>query len=124
MEAIEKEASSRCINKRNQANCKTTGSVRNALSRSTEFKVLIVIQVLNARQIAPFVLAVDFSDQTHGTWDASAYLSNHTGPLLEPLRDAAYFERFFIDAGALCWPNGLEISPARIYKISTAPVAA
>jgi hypothetical protein len=29
-----------------------------------------------------------------------------------PLRDdQAFFERFFIDAGALCWPHGLELSP-------------
>ncbi|MFI3122480.1 MAG: DUF2442 domain-containing protein, partial [Methylococcales bacterium] len=34
----------------------------------------------------------------------------------EPLRDASYFEHFFLDAGALCWANGLEFSPERIYE--------
>jgi len=33
------------------------------------------------------------------------------GPLLVPLQDQAFFERFFIDAGALCWPHGLDLSP-------------
>jgi len=24
--------------------------------------------------------------------------------------------RLFIEAGALCWPNGLELSPSRLYE--------
>jgi hypothetical protein len=43
-------------------------------------------------------------------------LLRRKGPLLEPLRDEAYFRRLFIDAGALCWPNGLELAPARLYE--------
>ena len=30
----------------------------------------------------------------------------------------------FIDAGALCWPNGLELSPARLHEISLLGIAA
>jgi hypothetical protein len=37
---------------------------------------------------------------------------------LDKLRDADYFSRVFVDAGALCWPNGLEISPAKIHALS------
>jgi len=29
----------------------------------------------------------------------------------------ASFKRFFVDAGALSWPNGLELSPARLYEL-------
>jgi hypothetical protein len=43
-------------------------------------------------------------------------LLQKNGSLLVPLRDENYFQRFFIDAGALCWPNGLELSPARLYE--------
>jgi hypothetical protein len=46
-------------------------------------------------------------------WDAEALLAR-PGPLLVPLQDQAFFERFFIDAGALCWPHGLELSPDRL----------
>lgn len=77
-----------------------------------------MIKVLNARLTAPLVLEIDFSDHSHGVFDANAYLANRAGPLLEKLREPAYFGRFFIDAGALCWPNGLEISPAKIHEIS------
>lgn len=69
-----------------------------------------MIKVLHARLADTFKLGIDFSDHTHGVFDAGAYLSNRSGPLLDALRESAYFQRFFIDAGALCWPNGLEIS--------------
>ncbi|MGL1833463.1 hypothetical protein ACKVEX_07640 [Rhodocyclaceae bacterium SMB388] len=36
--------------------------------------------------------------------------------MLETLRDPVYFRRAFIDAGALCWPNGLELSAARVHE--------
>jgi hypothetical protein len=79
-----------------------------------------VIKVLNVKLTAPFTLAIDFSDHTHGVFDANAYLSSRSGPLLDKLRDTTYFQRFFIDAGALCWPNGLELSPAKVYELSNA----
>ena len=77
-----------------------------------------MIKVLNARLASPFQVELEFSDHSNGVFDASTYLARHTGPLLDKLRDAAYFARFFIDAGALCWPNGLEISPARLHELA------
>ena len=79
-----------------------------------------MIKVLNAKLVAPFVLELEFSDPSQGVWNAAKYLSIRNGPLLEKLRDPAYFARFFIDAGALCWPNGLEISPARLKELACA----
>ena len=78
-----------------------------------------MIKVLNARKVDEFNLELDFSDHTQGVFDAAAYLATRSGPLLDKLRDADYFSRFFIDAGALCWPNGLEISPAKVHELST-----
>ncbi|MDD2808636.1 DUF2442 domain-containing protein [Rhodoferax sp.] len=76
-----------------------------------------MIKVLNARLTSSFTLEIDFSDHTHGVFDASAYLANRSGPLLDKLHEPAYFKRFFIDTGALCWPNGLEISPDRLHEL-------
>jgi hypothetical protein len=36
--------------------------------------------------------------------------------MLDALHDEAYFKRFFIDMGALCWPNGLELSPTKLHE--------
>ncbi len=51
-----------------------------------------------------------FSDGSHGTWSAAALIARDT-VLTRPLADEAYFARAFIEAGALAWPNGLELSP-------------
>jgi Protein of unknown function (DUF2442) len=86
--------------------------------------MLTVIKVLNARLTAPFTLEINFSDHTRGMFDAKAYLADRVAPLLDKLRDPDYFSHFFIDAGALCWPNGLEISPAKIHELSAIHLAA
>ena len=83
-----------------------------------------MIKVLNFRPIADFKLELDFSDHTQGVFDANVYLATRSGPLLDKLRDTDYFVRVFIDAGALCWPNGLEISPAKLHELSVSPTAA
>lgn len=92
--------------------------MRSALNRWTESKEPTVIKVLNARKLDTFNLEIDFSDRTQGVFDGAAYLATRSGPLLDKLRDPNYFSRFFIDAGALCWPNGLEISPAKVHELS------
>ena len=74
-----------------------------------------MIKVIEARYQGNYQIAVIFSDGKEGTFDGKVLLKR-TGSLLEPLRDENYFQRFFIDAGALCWPNGLELSPARLYE--------
>ena len=43
-------------------------------------------------------------------WPASdsSAIVNQGGPMVEPLRDPAYFARVFLEDGALTWPNGYE----------------
>jgi len=75
-----------------------------------------MIKVIAARYLGDFQVALQFSDGREGVFDGHTLL-DRSGSLLEPLRDESYFNRLFIDAGALCWPNGLELSPARLYEI-------
>ncbi|MBK1674350.1 hypothetical protein CKO35_13800 [Ectothiorhodospira shaposhnikovii] len=51
-------------------------------------------------------------------------MSKHSGSLLKPLHDPGFAEKAFIDAGALCWPHGLELSPARLYELAAMQDAA
>lgn len=55
-------------------------------------------------------LDLTFSDGSHGVWSAAG-LVEHDTVLTRPLADPAYFARVFIEAGALAWPNGLELAP-------------
>lgn len=74
-----------------------------------------MIKLIEARYLGNQQVSFTFSDGREGTFDGAALLQT-TGSLLEPLRDESYFTKFFIDAGALCWPNGLQLSPARLYE--------
>jgi hypothetical protein len=73
----------------------------------------MMTKILSATHLSGRRIELSFSDGVTGVWDGDALLAR-TGPLLVPLRDQAFFERFFIDAGALCWPHGLELSPDRL----------
>jgi hypothetical protein len=35
--------------------------------------------------------------------------------MVEPLRDAGYFARAFVEMGAPTWPNGLDLDPINLY---------
>ena len=83
-----------------------------------------MIKLLNARSISEFQIEVEFSDGTSGVFDAQNYLQGRSGPLLDFLRTPQTFKRFFIDAGALCWANGLELSASRVKEMSTLHAAA
>lgn len=74
-----------------------------------------MIKIIEARYLDNFRVTLKFSDGKEGIFDGKAILER-SGSLLEPLRNETYFQRLFIDAGALCWPNGLELSPARLYE--------
>lgn len=75
-----------------------------------------MIKIIQAHYLGDFQISLTFSSGEEGIFEGHALLKRD-GSLLDPLRMEAYFKRFFIDAGALSWPNGLELSPARIYAM-------
>jgi hypothetical protein len=100
--------------------CWRIGKEASTLSQWNEFQEQTkMIKLTEARYLGNFQISVSFSDGKEGVFDGNVLLQN-SGSLLEPLRDGHYFQRFFVDAGALCWPNGLELSPARLHEASRA----
>lgn len=81
-----------------------------------------MIKLIEARYQGEFQVALRFSDGKKGVFNGREFLTR-SGPLLEALRDETFFKRVFIDAGALSWPNGLELSPARLHETCTALTA-
>ena len=72
-------------------------------------------KILRATYLRDRVIELEFSDASVGAYDVSPLLERDT-ELTRALRDPEYFRRFFIDFGALCWPNGLELSPVAIHR--------
>jgi hypothetical protein len=60
-----------------------------------------------------FRIWVLFDDGVESTVDFADRL---VGPVFEPLKDPQYFERFFLDAGTVAWPNGADIAPETLHE--------
>jgi hypothetical protein len=68
--------------------------------------------VVQAEYRGEYRIHLMFSDGLQKTIDFSQWLD---GPVFEPLRDPAYFERFFIEGGTVVWPNGADVAPETLY---------
>ncbi len=73
-----------------------------------------MIDVIGVRSLGGHKLEIEFSDGTIGARDF-ADIANKTGPMAEPLKDASYFQRVFIEDGALTWPNGYDWDPIALH---------
>jgi hypothetical protein len=73
-----------------------------------------MVDVVKVRPMEAFRLWAQFSDGREGIADLSK-LVTRTGPLVEPLKDPAFFRRVFIESGAPTWPNGYDYAPSALY---------
>jgi len=70
----------------------------------------MLTKISHLESLSNFRLRVRFTDGSAGVHDFTS-LVNEPGPMIEPLRDEAYFGRAFLDSGALTWPNGFDVAP-------------
>ena len=70
--------------------------------------------VIDADYRGGYRIRVTFNDNSERTIDFCQWLD---GPIFEPLKDPEYFRRFFIDGGAVMWPNGADIAPETLYSV-------
>ena len=70
----------------------------------------MLTKVTHLERLGGFRLGVRFNDGSQGVHDFSAMVAE-PGPMLEPLREEAYFARVFLEFGAPTWPNGFDIAP-------------
>jgi len=70
-------------------------------------------QVIAAKRVRGFIIATRFDDGSEKHIDISQWFR---GPVFKPLKDTAFFKKFFIEAGTLAWPNGVDIAPEALYE--------
>ena len=74
-----------------------------------------MIRLIGIRPTGTAELDLAFSDGSSARWSAIALIARDT-VLTRPLADSAFFARAFIEAGALAWPNGLELSASNLHR--------
>lgn len=62
-----------------------------------------------------------FNDGTEAVVGFSDWLD---GPVFQPVRDLDFFKRFFIESGAIVWPNGADIAPEALHERAKSIAAA
>ena len=73
-----------------------------------------VVYLRRFDRIGPYRLKLQFIDGLAGEWDFSS-LASDPRPILEPFADPAYFDKVFLDFGALTWPNGFDWRPEALH---------
>ncbi|MGH8274071.1 MAG: DUF2442 domain-containing protein [Candidatus Acidiferrales bacterium] len=68
-----------------------------------------MIKLISIEPKGAYKLLLRFSDGAWGIYDFSRYVQAGT-QMTEPLKDPDYFKRYFIELGALAWPNGFDLS--------------
>jgi hypothetical protein len=74
----------------------------------------MLIKVRRATSLGDHRLQLEFSDDTVGEHDLG-FIRHESGPMLEPLKDPAYFKRVFIENGVPTWPNGYDCDPIALH---------
>jgi hypothetical protein len=75
----------------------------------------MLTNVIRVEPRGGYRLFFEFSDGTEGERDFSEMMKSE-GPMVQPLKDPAYFARVFIDYGAPTWPNGFDMAPDALYE--------
>jgi hypothetical protein len=71
-----------------------------------------VVHVRKLQKLGDYRLKLWFGQA--GEWDFSN-LATRTGAAAAAFRDPAYFDRVFLEMGALTWPNGYDWSPQALH---------
>jgi len=74
-----------------------------------------MIKIVKAEFLQDRVIRLDFSDGTRGDYDLQHLIARGT-EMVKPLENEDFFRQFFLELGALCWPNGFELSGGGIQR--------
>lgn len=73
-----------------------------------------MVKVVKLKPLGGFRLWVKFSDGAEGIRDYSDMIAAG-GPMVEALRDPAFFGKVFLSMGIPTWPNGYDVDATALY---------
>jgi hypothetical protein len=71
--------------------------------------------VREGRYVKDYMIELEFNDGMVRIVDFRPYVDR--GGVFAELKDQEYFRRFFIDLNTVCWPNGADVAPERLYEL-------
>jgi hypothetical protein len=77
--------------------------------------------IVTAEYVRGYIIKVKFDDGTQKSVDFSQWFN---GPVFEPIKDVNNFQQFFVEAGAVAWPYGVDIAPEAVYSAEDVQKAA
>lgn len=72
--------------------------------------------VIDARYVGEYRIHVVFSNGEERIADFSKWGLGRG--VYKPLKEKAYFKKFFVDGWTISWPNGADIAPETLYEES------
>jgi uncharacterized protein DUF2442 len=73
-----------------------------------------LVKIIKLEELGGYRLRMHFSDGTEGVRDFSDIVAEG-GPMVEPLKDARFFARVFLEYGTLTWPNGFDLDSIALH---------
>jgi hypothetical protein len=73
-----------------------------------------LVKIIRLERLGGYRLRLHFSDGTEGVRDFSEIVAEG-GPMVEPLKDAPFFARVFLEYGTLTWPNGFDLDSIALH---------
>jgi hypothetical protein len=74
-----------------------------------------MIKLVSADPTGARRMILHFSDGSWGEFDFDSFVEAAT-EMTTPLADPDFFARFFIEAGALAWPNGFDLAAGSLHR--------
>jgi len=71
--------------------------------------------VINAEYVKDYTIKIWFDDGSLKVVNLESYIKR--GGVFSTFSDKEFFKKFFVDLNTLCWPNGADIAPERLYEI-------
>jgi len=74
-----------------------------------------MIKITQANYLKDKTIQIHFSDGSWGDYNLQALIDKQS-TLTKGIEELEDFKQFYLEMGALCWRNGLELSPSNIYN--------
>lgn len=75
----------------------------------------MIPHVIDAEYVKDYIIKIRFNDGSLKIVNLEPYTKR--GGIFSKFSDKEFFKKFFIDLNTLCWPNGADIAPERLFEI-------